>query len=67
MPDLKKCTLKELHDATDSELAEIIRRAITEFKKQQEYGIEGIISYTCEADEAVLMIAVQERYDIKRR
>jgi len=67
MPDLKKCTLKELYDATDSDLAEIIRRAITEFKKQQKHGVEGIISYTCEADEAVLMIAVQERYDIQRR
>lgn len=67
MPDLKKCTLKGLYDAADSELAEIIRRAITEFKKQQGHGVEGIISYTCEADEAVLMIAIQERYDIKRK
>lgn len=67
MPDLTKCTLKELYDATDSELAGLIRQSITEFKRQQQHGVEGITSFICEADEAVLMLAIQERYDIKRR
>ncbi len=67
MPDLKKRTLKELYDATDSELAGLIRESIVGFKKQQEYGVEGIVSYMCVTNEAVFMIAIQENYDTKRR
>ena len=68
MADKMNCTLFELYNQPDKELADIIRSVIVEFQKQQKHGVEGIIGYTCTADEAVILVTIQKKMiDPERR